>query len=205
MAKIYYIGGSPCSGKSTLAEMLEKKHNLKYFKLDDKLDEYMKRAKADGKKYSLRYFDMTPDEIWLRTPETQNVEEIEIYKEIFEYALIDLKQISQDNDNSIIAEGAGFLPELMKEIGVAKNEYVCIVPKKEFQNEKYSQRPWVPYVLEGCSDKKQAFRNWMERDALFAVEVVQSAKHLGYSSIIVDGLASIEENLTIVEKIFEMG
>lgn len=202
MAKIYYIGGSPCCGKSTLAEILEKKHSLKYFKLDDKLEEYMKKGKADGKAYSSRFFDMTTDEIWLRSPKIQNVEEFEIYKEIFKYAFEDLKQLSQDT--SIITEGAGFLPELMNAIGVAKNEYVCIVPTKEFQIEKYSQRPFVPYILEGCSDKNQAFQNWMERDALFAIDVVKSANQLGYTSIIVDGNTSIEENLTIVENIFEL-
>lgn len=202
MEKIYYIGGSPCSGKSTLAEMMEKKYNYKYFKLDDQLEEYMKKGKTDGKPSSSGYFEMTPDEIWLRAPEAQNTEEFEIYREIFEYALMDLKRISQDTP--IIAEGAGFLPELMKKIGVPKNEYVCIVPTKEFQCEKYSQRPWIPYILEGCSDKKLAFKNWMDRDALFAIDAAMSAKKLGYTAIIVDGTASIEENLAVAEKVFEL-
>ena len=145
---------------------------------------------------------MNTDEIWLRTPAEQNVEEIEIYKEIFEYVLEDLKQL--DDEISIIAEGAGFLPELMDKIGVPKNEYICIVPTKEFQIEKYSQRPYIPYVLEGSSDKNRAFQNWMERDALFAIDVVKSARELGYPTIITNYETCIEENLAIVEKVFEL-
>lgn len=202
MAKVFYIGGSPCSGKSSIAELLEKKNNFKYYKLDDKLEEYIKRASAAGKTYSSKYYTMNTDEIWLRTPVEQNVEEIEIYKEIFEYVLEDLKQL--ELEISIIAEGAGFLPELMDKIGVPKNEYICIVPTKEFQIEKYSQRPYIPYVLEGSSDKKRAFQNWMERDALFAIDVVKSARELGYTSIITNYETSIEENLAIVEKVFEL-
>ena len=34
----YFIGGSPCSGKSTVAEILAKKYDLYYFKVDDFLD-----------------------------------------------------------------------------------------------------------------------------------------------------------------------
>jgi shikimate kinase len=200
MAKIYYIGGSPCSGKSTIAELIEKKYNFKYYKLDDKLEEYTKRASRAGKKYSSNYYTMNTDEIWLRTPAIQNREEFEIYREIFEYVLEDLEQIG--HEISVIAEGAGFLPELMNLIVVPKNEYICIVPTKEFQIEKYSQRPYIPYVLEGSSDKKQAFQNWMDRDALFAMDVVNRARELGYASIVTDGGTSIEENLAIVEKIF---
>lgn len=40
MRKIYCIGGSPCSGKSTVAEILAKEHNLFYFKVDDNLEKY---------------------------------------------------------------------------------------------------------------------------------------------------------------------
>ena len=38
MIDTYYIGGSPCRGKSTIAEILSKKYNLHYFKVDDYLD-----------------------------------------------------------------------------------------------------------------------------------------------------------------------
>ncbi|MDF2845944.1 MAG: shikimate kinase [Herbinix sp.] len=182
--------------------MIEKKYNFKYYKLDDKLEEYTKKASEAGKTYSSKYYKMNTDEIWLRTPAEQNIEEFEIYKEIFEYVLEDLKQLQPEI--SIIAEGAGFLPELMDKIGVPKNEYICIVPAKEFQIEKYSQRPYIPYVLEGSSDKKRAFQNWMERDALFAIDVVESARELGYPSIITNYETSIEENLAIVEKVFEL-
>ena len=42
MTNIYYIGGSPCSGKSTVAEILAEKYDLYYFKVDDFLEEYTK-------------------------------------------------------------------------------------------------------------------------------------------------------------------
>ena len=44
MTNIYFIGGSPCSGKSTVAEILAEKYDLYYFKVDDFLEEYTKMA-----------------------------------------------------------------------------------------------------------------------------------------------------------------
>lgn len=38
MINTYYIGGSPCSGKSTIAEILSKKYNLYNFKVDNFLE-----------------------------------------------------------------------------------------------------------------------------------------------------------------------
>lgn len=58
------------------------------------------------------------------------------------------------------------MPELVSAVGVDKKHYINIVPVKDFQYHFYSQRPWVPYILEGCTDKKKAFENWMERDVL---------------------------------------
>ena len=68
MAEIYYIGGSPCSGKSTIAERLVEKYGFQYYKQDDHLEEYMKRGASEGhglfKKVSLR----TVEEMWMRDP-----------------------------------------------------------------------------------------------------------------------------------------
>ncbi len=35
---VYFIGGSPCSGKSTVARALSARYDLTYFKVDDHLD-----------------------------------------------------------------------------------------------------------------------------------------------------------------------
>lgn len=66
---------------------------------------------------------------------------------------------------------AAFLPSLMQICNIDRKHYVNITPTPEFQISHYKERPWVSYVLEGCSDKEKAFINWMNRDILFADEV----------------------------------
>ena len=85
MEGLYIIGGSPCSGKSTIAEMIAEKYDFNYFKVDDYLEQYMKKAQEDGKPLSARAMQMSPEETWMRSPRLQTEEELEIYREIFTY------------------------------------------------------------------------------------------------------------------------
>ena len=186
----YFIGGSPCSGKSTVAEILAEKYDLYYFKVDDFLEAYTKMGASKGYEICKKQEDMGSEQIWMREPQLQCEEELTFYEEVFEFVMADLEKI---NAKGIITEGAAYLPRLMKKLGVSQDRYLSITPTKEFQVGHYSQREWVPYVLEGCSDKEMAFSNWMERDALFAKEVQRQCVEEEYVSIVNDGNIGVDE------------
>lgn len=193
MSKVYYIGGSPCSGKSTVAEVIEKKYGLYYFKVDDFLDKYIAQGAEKRYKTCSNQSKMSPEKTWMRAPAVQNEEELNIYHEIIEFIMEDISKISSDKD--IIAEGAAFLPSLMKMRNIDDNHYLCITPTKDFQIEHYKKREWVPYILEGCSDKKKAFENWMNRDALFAEEVRKQCEETGYKSLVTDEQTELDKRI----------
>ncbi|WP_024832908.1 hypothetical protein [Ruminiclostridium josui] len=71
-------------------------------------------------------------------------------------------------------------------------------------NEMYSKIPWVMQYLEGCSNTELDFENWMKRDYLFADSVLKDATKLGYSTLVVDGERTIDENLDIIEEVFKV-
>lgn len=95
MINTYYIGGSPCSGKSTIAEILSAKYNLYYFKVDDFLDKYTRIGAQKGYEICKKQDSMNAEEIWMREPSLQCREEFIFYKEIFEFVLEDLRQIKE--------------------------------------------------------------------------------------------------------------
>mgnify|MGYP001025625257 CR=1 FL=1 len=199
MKKIYYIGGSPCSGKSTIAEILSEKYHLYYFKVDDFLDKYMKAGAEKGCELCRKLEMMSQEEIWMRDPVLQCREEILIYKEIFEFVWNDLEQIKE---NDIITEGAAYLPELMKRCNVTKNRYLSMTPTADFQIFHYKQREWISYFLEGCKDQEKAFSNWMDRDLLFAQEVRKQCEQEQYVSVINDGSMKTEEYVSLAARHF---
>lgn len=191
--KIYVIGGSPCSGKSTIAEYLSKEYNLHYFKIDDYLFEYLERASKRKYPNMYDYKQMTWNERWMAPVKKQVKDEFEIYREMFDMILEDIMLI--DDNRDIITEGAALLPELIGELGISKNQVIYIVPTKEFQVEKYSEREFIKGILKECEDPKQAFSNWMERDYLFGQEVLNNAKKLGYRTIVTEVNTDINENI----------
>lgn len=190
MINTYFIGGSPCSGKSTIAEILSKKYDLYYFKVDDFLDKYTKMGASKGYEICIKQECMNAEETWMRDPLLQCNEELAFYEEIFEFVLADLEKIEA---KGIITEGAAYLPKLMNNLSIPKDKYLSITPAKDFQVYHYRKRAWVPYVLEGCSDKEKAFSNWMNRDALFAQEVQRQCNEEQYVSIINDGSVELDE------------
>lgn len=197
--RIFFIGGSPCSGKSTVAERISKEYGAYYFKVDDFLDEFIGIAADKGYATCKKSVAMTPDEIWMREPLIQCEEEFRIYDEISEFVFEYLETIDAD---FIVTEGAAYTPKVMEKY--SPKEYISIIPTKDFQISHYREREWVTYVLEGCSDKQQAFDNWMERDILFAKQVKAECEENGVSCIVNDGARTKEELFKTVKKLFSL-
>jgi hypothetical protein len=200
MNNIYFLGGSPCCGKSTIAEQISEKYGFKYYKADNNLEKYVKLGSDEGNDWLKYISTMSIDELWLRDPHVLHDEEFHTYEELFPYFISDLEKLCIDG--SVIAEGVAFLPYLVDKLQIDKKNYICIVPTKNFQIYQYNKRQWVEEYLSSCADRIKAFSNWMERDALFALSVLKQAKNIGYQAIVVDGKASVESNLSLVEKCF---
>ncbi len=142
---------------------------------------------------------LSTEEMWMREPEKQCGEAILYYKEIIDYILDDLNQLKY---NGIITEGAAYLPEIMKKLNIPKNRYISITPSETFQIYHYKQRDWINLFLEGCSDKEKAFSNWMNRDILFAKEMQKQCKEFMYTSIVNDGIMTVEKMVSFISKHF---
>ena len=191
---IYFIGGSPCGGKSTVAEALSKKYDLYYFKVDDLLDQYIQMGASKGYEICSKLAVMNSEQIWMRDPALQCKEELLFYEEVCNFWVDDLYQVT--TQRGIITEGAAYFPILMKKLQVPYNRYISITPTAEFQVFHFKKREWVPYILEGCSDKEAAFSKWMERDILFAEDVRKQCEKLQYLSLTNNGEMTIEEMIT---------
>lgn len=175
---LYMIGGSPYSGKSTIAFLLARKYDLLHIKLDDLTDQMMDQARANAKPISLLRQDRSPDQIWLRHPKEMADEEWRFYEEIFPYVA---SYLLEHQEKPLLVEGAGLLPHLVKSLDGPAVSYLCLTPTADFQTKHYQQREWVPYVLEDTSNPEQAFENWMQRDILFAQMVRKEAKKIRLS------------------------
>jgi adenylate kinase family enzyme len=201
-SQAYILGGSPCSGKSTIAERLSCEFDLQYYKVDDHERDHAKRSNPSRHPTMYKYSTMNWNEIWMRPVTDQVQEEFEYYRERFEMIAQDLEKYEQEK--TIILEGAAYLPELLELNEANPNHVIFLVPTKEFQLHYYSQRPWIKDVLKECEDPEHAFANWMMRDHLFGQEILRQAKSRNYKTIVVDGRRNIDQQYQQVKEYFSL-
>jgi hypothetical protein len=181
---VYYLGGSPCSGKSTVAELVCQRYGLTYLRSDDRIDHYLATVTADAFPIAASLRDLSCNELWMQSPHQMARKEIALYRELWSLLWDEIERLPKP----VLVEGAALLPCLVT--GTA----VYMVPTAEFQLHHYRQRAWVKDVLSGCDDPERAFANWMGRDMLFGRWVRQQAVAYDYDVLVVDGKTTIEDN-----------
>lgn len=201
-SNLYWIGGSPCSGKSSIADDLAVTHGLTVYRCDEAFYRHQELVTPERQPVFSRLARASCDELWMRPVPRQLKEEIALYHEEFPLILADLAGIAAMRP--VIAEGAALLPHLIGRLGVHRHRAIWIVPTADFQRAHYSQRTWRHEVLTDCTDKEQAWQNWMERDAGFARVAARQARELDYRVLTVDGGDSIADNTRAVEAWFDL-
>lgn len=205
-AHTVWIGGSPCSGKSTIADRLAVSFGLGVYRCDDEFERHRTLVTPDRHPVFARLATASCDEIWMRPVARQIAEELELYREEFPLVLADLATLSTSMPDRaptpLVVEGAALLPELVAGLDPDPHRVVWIVPTEAFQREHYARRPWRHDVLSECTDPDGAWRNWMARDAGFARFVAADATRRGYRVIEIDGSRSLDETYALVTQHF---
>ncbi len=199
---VYWIGGSPCAGKTSISDMLVEKYDFVLYRCDEYLDKHLRIGAKRNYPIMSKLCEMNNDEIWMRPIDIQVYEEFQYYMEEFNLIAEELEKYSAEK--TILVEGTAILPDIIENLNVKKSRVVFIVPSANFQLEHYKKREFIPYVLEGCTDKGKAFDNWMQRDIKFAEEVARRARLYQKNLIVVDGSNSLKENFELVEKYFDL-
>ena len=199
LSHILWIGGSPCSGKSSIARQLAQRHGLPLYSCDEHFDAHKELIDPQRQPTFHALIQMTWNQVWDRTPEQLLQSEEAIYREEFEFILDDL--LAHDRSLPLIAEGTALMPDLVAPLLADRSQGIWIVPTEAFQRQHYRQRgPWVDQILNQCDNPDQAYENWMGRDAAFARNVEARAAALRLEVLRVDGRRSIEENASHSDK-----
>ena len=189
---VLWLGGSPCSGKSTITDLLAERHDIAVYHVDDAL--YQQPARVDPKRHPAlaAWMAASCDDRWLKPVDELLADAIACYAEHFSLILEDLN--AMPTEQITLAEGTALLPHLVAILGTQPDHALWMTPLPSFQMEHYSKRPWVEGMLAECTDPARAFANWMERDTQFAEWVAGEATRLGFPVLQVDGCRTIEEN-----------
>ena len=198
---IYWIGGSPCSGKSSIADRLTQQFGWQVYHCDKAFNRHVQRADSVQQPWLSKVPHLVWDTFWMRPLDAQLRNVIEIYAEEFPMILDDL--LALPKDTPLLAEGTALLPELLTGVLHDSSRSIWLIPTPEFQRVQYPRRgAWVQDILEQCSQPEQALKNWMDRDIATGKHVQREAEARGLKVLVVDGIASIDDNVQLVKEHF---
>lgn len=202
LTDVFWIGGSPCSGKSTIAELLTEKYAFTYYNCDAVYSSHVSRCCPELQPVMTKVKQLSLDELFSRPVDQQVIETIQFYQEEFAFIREDVKSLS--SSQPILVEGAALLPHLVAPFLGTYNRGIWMIPTPTFQVEQYSKRDWIKSILEQCRNPTQSFENWMDRDIAFAQCIHQEAVDRGFKVMVTDGGTTIEENAALVEAHFQL-
>lgn len=186
--QVFFLGGSPCAGKSSTAEILKKRFGFHYVRLDDRLGAHLAAASHTLQPTLARIAAASCEELWLIPPRSQTRRTICAYEEEFPLHLREIEGLPRP----LLLEGAAILPYLIAAQSIPPQRAVFLIPTGAFQRFYYSRRLWIHDVVKDCADPAQAFENWMHRDELFARWLRWQAMNHRYPVILVDGSRDVD-------------
>lgn len=202
LSHVLWLGGSPDSGKTTIADEIGARHRLTVYHFDRQ--ELAHFAHADPVRHPALYAAhpdrMTTEERWLgSTPETMARETIASWTERFAMALDDL--LALPSDVPIIAEGPGLFPECVAPLLSEPGRALWLVPTPDFKRSSAIRRD-KPGSRWETSDPARAQRNLIERDLLMGEHIRHNAERRGLTVFLIDGHLDLDGMIDRVESYF---
>ena len=199
---VFWLGGSPCSGKSSISLILASRFDLDVYHVDDAFETHTQRLDPVDHPALTKWRDSSWDERLMQPINNLVQDVIACYREHFALILEDIKEESRRK--SLLVEGTALLPKPVASVLTKRNQAIWIIPSADFQIAHYSEREWAWDIAAQCRDPEAAFHNWMERDIRFAELVESEAAALNLPILRVDGNRTLEENAETVARHFQL-
>ncbi len=201
LENVFWLGGSPCAGKSSISNILADRFNLNVYHVDEAFEKHTQGLEPAHQPALTKWCVSSWGERWMQPIDDllQNV--ITCNQEHFALILKDI--LTMPKHKPLLIEGTALLPRQVAKVLPNRNHAAWVIAGADFQREQYWKREWARGIVEQCSNPELAFHNWMERDVQFAEWVETEVKDLGLQLIKVDGSRTIEENAEAIAAHFQ--
>ena len=201
LSHVYWIGGSGCAGKSTVADVLAKEHDLVVYHGDEHWfgdDGHLARATPDRQPATCRGRDTELEVLFNLPPKEYAQLGLAFFAEDFEMMLEDLYALPKQ---PTVVEGVSVLPSLVAEIADPR-QIVFMVAYEEFQRKHYLDREFAREWFQDFSNPQVTFDNLMTANDILARNVGASARELGLKVIVVDENWPLQDSVDSVAQHF---
>ncbi|MBN1583686.1 MAG: hypothetical protein JXA89_23470 [Anaerolineae bacterium] len=194
-----WMGGSPCSGKSSMADLFARQYGLAVYRVDEAMREHRQRVRRETHPNLFKWTHTSWDELWMQPGPRLLQEAIGCYREQFDMVMDDL--LARSSEEKLLVEGTSLLPDRVAKVMRSRDRGIWIVPTETFQRVRYRARgEWVKDILQECRDPERAYQNWMDRDVAFGEWVREQASACGLHVLEVSGQRTVKENADVVAR-----
>ena len=194
---VFWLGGSPCSGKSSISEIIASRFGLDVYHVDEAFDLHAQNFDSIRQPTLTKWLASSWDQRWMQPVDTLVREAIGCYQEHFTMILEDVLSLPE---RPLLVEGTALLPREVASLLSHRSHAIWVIPTTDFQRAHYAKRDWVQGVVTQCKNPEAALDNWMERDIRFAKWIEAEASALHLPLLEVDGNRTIEENAEAVAR-----
>lgn len=194
--RVYWIGGSACSGKTTIANILSEKHGFTVYHCDEHLGKHIEVSNIQEHPNLNKAINISWNEILSMSVKEYLKWSIGLFTEEFEMILEDLCKLSEDR--TILAEGIGLLPGLIYNRIPDIDSAVWVVADEFFYKKHQIKRKELFERIKECSNPEQSLNNYMSYDLAIGTHIINDAKRLGLNVIEVSNDSDLTKNIETV-------
>jgi hypothetical protein len=130
MPNMFWLGGGCGSGKTTIARVVTRRLDLRFYPLDGYTYAHAERSKHGGFPLNRAIAEMTPEQRWARTPAELAEWFAAVAAERLEMILTDLRDLGPGP--TVVAEGPQLFPDLIAPLMQTPEHGLWLLPTPEF-------------------------------------------------------------------------
>ena len=202
LKNVFWLGGSPCAGKTSISEILASCFDLEIYRVDEVFETHQQNLNPIDQPTLTRWLASSWNERWMQPVDCLVKDVIGCYREHFDFIRQDI--LARPRHKSLLVEGTALLPREVARILPKRSNAIWITSTANFQRQHYSEREWARRIVDQCNDPEVAFHNWMERDIQFARWIEAEVSTFNLELLKIDGSRTIAENAKEVAGHFQL-
>jgi len=157
LKKVFWLGGSPCAGKSSISEILASRFDLEVYHVDEAFENHRQGLNSAQQPYLSKWLASSWNERWMQPIDSLVEEVIACYREHFDLIRQDI--LAGPQRKPLLVEGTALLPGEVARMLPNRSQAIWIIPTSNFQRKHYAQREWARAIVDQCNDPEVAFQN----------------------------------------------